>query len=133
MSDTAAAPHHGHDHVKTYLRVFIALLVLTLLEYAYARIFAHAGLFTLIAGLTSLAVIKAALVGMFFMHLAFEGRWKYLILIPTAFFAVVVVAGIYPDVGVAREKPAPSTAVSGTPGDPMQGVPAAVEGGAPGA
>jgi cytochrome c oxidase subunit IV len=86
-----------HSHVRAYLRVFVALLILTILEYLYARTFASRGFLLLVMGLVCLAAIKAALVGMYFMHLVFEGRWKYLILIPTSFLVIVLVTGLMPD------------------------------------
>lgn len=104
------AIHPPHDHVRTYLRVFLALLVLTVLEYLYARLFADRGFLSLVAGLVALAVIKAVLVGMFFMHLAFEGRWKYLILVPTTFLVIVLVSGLYPDMGLDAKRFGPDRA-----------------------
>lgn len=86
-----------HDHVRLYLRVFVALLILTVLEYLYARLFAQRGFATLVGGLVGLAAVKAALVGLFFMHLVFEGRWKYMILLPITFLVAVLVVGLYPD------------------------------------
>ena len=66
---------HIESHAP-YLKVFFGLAVLTLIEYFYARIFKD--YFTLlILGLLALAIIKAAMVGWFFMHLKFEGKWIY--------------------------------------------------------
>lgn len=103
------AQQQHESYVKAYLRVFLALLVLTMVEYLYAKLFADSPAFLLIAGLVVIAVVKAALVGMFFMHLLFEGRWKYLMLIPTTFLAVVTVAGLIPD--IAMQRPDPDRAV----------------------
>jgi hypothetical protein len=74
-------------------------LVLTVLEYAYARFLEGKMPFaSLVAGLMVLAVTKAFLVGWFFMHLKFEGRWVYLMLVPVCLLAVIVVTGLAPDV-----------------------------------
>ena len=79
-----------------YLKVFGALLVFTVMEYAYARFLPLPFLY-LVLGLMTMAIIKATLVGMYFMHLKFEGRWIYMILVPVGFLAVVVVVGLMPD------------------------------------
>ncbi len=81
-----------------YMKVFWSLLVLTVLEYAYARFLEGKMPFaSLVAGLMVLAVTKAFLVGWFFMHLKFEGRWVYMMLVPACFLAIVVVTGLAPD------------------------------------
>jgi hypothetical protein len=59
----------------------------------------------LILGLLTLAVTKATLVGMFFMHLKFEGRWVYYFLIPAAILAMVFIFALVPDVAM-QEGPA---------------------------
>lgn len=92
---TPEQERHVESHAP-YLKVFVALLVFTVLEYAYAR-FLPLSFTMLVAGLMLMAVIKATLVGMYFMHLKFEGRWIYMILVPVSILAVVVVAGLIPD------------------------------------
>ena len=94
---TPEQERHVESHAP-YLKVFWALLVLTVLEYAYARFLEGKITFaSLVAGLMVLAVTKAFLVGWFFMHLKFEGRWVYMLLVPVCFLAVVVVTGLTPD------------------------------------
>jgi cytochrome c oxidase subunit IV len=81
-----------------YMKVFWSLLVLTVLEYAYARFLEGRISFVgLVAGLMVLAITKAFLVGWYFMHLKFEGRWIYMMLVPVCLLAVVVVTGLAPD------------------------------------
>ena len=81
-----------------YMKVFWSLLVLTVLEYAYARFLEGRISFAyLVAGLMVLAITKAFLVGWFFMHLKFEGRWIYMMLVPVCLLAVIVVTGLAPD------------------------------------
>lgn len=104
-STIVAAQSQKTSHVTVYLRVFVALLVLTLLEYLYARFLADVSGTVLIGGLMLIAVVKAVLVGLFFMHLLFEGPWKYLMLVPTAFFAAVVVLGLVPDIALPPADP----------------------------
>jgi cytochrome c oxidase subunit 4 len=116
------------SHVKAYLRVFVALLLLTLAEYVYAKVLAGSSPVVLIGGLMLLAVAKAGLVGLFFMHLLFEGRWKYLVLIPTTFLAVVTVAALVPDIGF-RQDPAADAALEP---EAIDGTPANAESSSPG-
>ena len=101
MADRNLTPEqerHVESHAP-YLKVFWSLLVLTVLEYGYAKMLEGKISFaTLVAGLMVLAVTKAFLVGLYFMHLKFEGRWIYLMLVPVGFLAVVVVLGLTPDI-----------------------------------
>ncbi len=46
----------------------------------------------------AISTAKAALVVLFFMHLKYEGRWKYTLLIPVAFLAAVLVFALHPDI-----------------------------------
>jgi cytochrome c oxidase subunit 4 len=62
----AAAPHQHIDSVKTYALVFIGLITLTVFTTAVA--FVDLGSFSVIAALV-IAVCKAMLVALFFMHL----------------------------------------------------------------
>ena len=75
------------SHTSTYLRVFAALLVFTILEYLYAML-VQAHFLALVLGLVALAVTKATLVAMFFMHLKGE---KPMVFWPLALTAVLVV------------------------------------------
>jgi cytochrome c oxidase subunit 4 len=93
---------HVESHVPTYLKVWGALLVFTLMEYFYAWKFAHVGFLTLVLGLMTMAVIKAGMVGWYFMHLKFEGRWPYYMLLPAAFLVMVFIFALYPDIGMQR-------------------------------
>jgi cytochrome c oxidase subunit 4 len=106
MAEHAATTHpleesaeEQESHIGTYLRVFGALLVFTILEYFYAKIFAD-HFVLLVFGLMTLASVKAGLVGIFFMHLKFEGRWVYYMLVPAAFLATVLMCGLYPDMAI---------------------------------
>jgi cytochrome c oxidase subunit 4 len=82
-----------------YLKVFFALLVLTLIEYFYAHIFKDS-FATLVLGLMFWAVVKASLVGWYFMHLKFEGRWVYYMLVPAGILAAVFIFALTPDIAM---------------------------------
>jgi len=80
-----------------YLKVWAALAVFTAVEYFYAFIFKE--LFVLLLlGLLIWAAIKAGLVGWFFMHLKFEGPWVYILIVPAAVLATILVLALVPDV-----------------------------------
>jgi cytochrome c oxidase subunit 4 len=94
--------HDQEMHVEShapYIKVWAALAVLTAIEYLYARGLKDSfGL--LVIGLMFWAVIKASLVGWFFMHLKFEGKWVYAMLVPAGLLAMVFIFALVPDVAV---------------------------------
>jgi len=102
-----------------YLKVFFVLLILTIFEYCYALASFKLGLgiVLLILGLMVLAFTKAGLVAWYFMHLKFEGRWVYLMIVPALFMATFLVLALYPDVALQHEIEVDSvdTEVSGAP------------------
>jgi cytochrome c oxidase subunit IV len=90
-----------------YIKVFLALAVFTAIEYFYARIFKDS-FTTLVLGLMFWAVIKASLVGWFFMHLKFEGKWVYYMLVPAGILAIILTVALVPDLAmqpVTEENP----------------------------
>lgn len=89
---------HVESHAP-YFKVFLGLFVLTVIEYFYARIFKDY-FSLLITGLLFWAIIKAAMVGWYFMHLKFEGKWIYILLLPTTFLVLVLVFAMVPDMTV---------------------------------
>jgi cytochrome c oxidase subunit IV len=92
---------HRESHASMYLRVWVALLVLTVLEYLYAMYMSEHFL-GLVLGLMSMALVKAGLVGWYFMHLKFEGKWVFIWLIPAGILLMVFICALYPDVGMQR-------------------------------
>jgi cytochrome c oxidase subunit 4 len=102
------------SHVPTYLRVWGALAVFTAIEYFWAHVF-KANFPVLVLGLMFWAVIKASMVGWYFMHLKFEGKWVYGWLIPAGVLASVFVVALIPDIAlqpIADESPAEQEAFS---------------------
>ena len=93
---------HGHgDPRPTYIRVFIVLLVFTIMEYLYAS-FASArfSFLVLVLGLMIMAVIKAGFVGLYFMHLKYEGTWVFFLLVPAGMLATVLIVALCPDIAI---------------------------------
>ena len=88
----------GHHH-PNYFLVFVALCVCTLLSVA-ADILPIDN--PLIVGVVvmSIATAKALFVLMYFMHLKFEGKWKFILLAPTVILAIGLPIALLPDVGV---------------------------------
>ena len=94
--------HHGPTF-NTYLGVFGALAVFTLLSFLVNLVFgigspAGAGIIMLVA------VCKAVLVGMFFMHLKFDWSKLYFLVFPVLILTVVMLLVLLPDVVVNPHK-----------------------------
>ena len=45
-------------------------------------------------------MIKAGLVGWFFMHLKFEGNWVYIMIVPAFVLATILVLALMPDMAL---------------------------------
>lgn len=98
-----------------YLKVFGALAVFTAIEYFYAYFFKDA--FTgLVLGLMFWALLKAGLVGWYFMHLKFEGNWVYSMLVPAGILAAILILALIPDIArqpeTGEETPEDETAAT---------------------
>jgi len=109
MSDEHAAStagDHGaheehHPHVN-YWNIFFLLCGLTAVSWLADKMgdfgLLHKGvLLTFIV--LAVACAKALFVMMYFMHLKFEGKWKYVLLAPTIILAMAIPAALMPDIG----------------------------------
>jgi cytochrome c oxidase subunit 4 len=99
----------AHDHVtgsygevhagptfNTYIGVFIALAIFTLMSFLVNLIFGqgnHSGM----AIIMLVAVCKAVLVGMFFMHLKFDWSRLYFLVFPLLILATMMIIVLLPD------------------------------------
>lgn len=119
-----AHDEHGAHHVN-YIAVFVALCVFTLLSVAFDLLKFDNHLITIVLVL-AVAVAKAMCVMMFFMHLKFEGNWKFVLLAPTTILAIGLPLALLPDIGVAYYTPLAPQA--GEWGEEMQAYKAAHEG-----
>lgn len=99
LSPTEVAEEHDMESHVPYLKVWVALLVFTVIEYFYA-FFLKELFLVLVLGLLFWAAIKAGLVGWYFMHLKFEGAWVYFLIVPAAILATVLVLALCPDVAM---------------------------------
>src|SRR5436190_4906666 len=94
-ANDGAAEHHGAD-VHVYLVIFGALCVFTLVSFLVnflLGIGSHAGM----AIIMGVAVCKATLVGMFFMHLKYEWFKLYFLIVPVAVLGVMMMIVLMPD------------------------------------
>jgi len=89
---------HDHPHVN-YLLIFIALCVCTTLSVLFDIVNIESK-FVLAVLVLAVATAKALFVLTFFMHLKFEGRWKYLLLTPTTVLACGLPLAMLPDIGM---------------------------------
>jgi len=86
---------HGHGpvdegHMTAYVAVFVALCVCTSLSFLFNRMF-HDNPHLSTTLIAIVAVIKAGLVAAIFMHLTFDWRKVYGIMIPVVIMAVMTV------------------------------------------
>lgn len=99
-TDTRHAPHDGHGpHVlppSVLLGTAAALLVLTAMTVAVARVDLGSASVAVALGIASL---KATLVALFFMHLKYEHRFHLVVLVASVIFAVLFVAFVVFDTG----------------------------------
>jgi len=92
------ADDHGGHHVNYFL-IFIVLCVFTALSVVF-DVLDIENRAVLIVLVLAVAVAKASCVMMFFMHLKFEGNWKYVLLGPTTILAIGLPLALLPDIGV---------------------------------
>ena len=92
----AAASMPGHDpaeidrHVRIYITVFVALMVLTIITVAVSYLHLSVPVAVTIALLV--ATIKGSLVACYFMHLISEKKLIYAVLVLTVVFFAVLLA-----------------------------------------
>lgn len=91
--------HHG-PNVKAYMVVFGALSIFTLFSFifnglAHAEYITHTTSFVLILGV---AIIKATLVGIYFMHLQLDWPRLYFMIIPAFILGTMMMIVLLPDI-----------------------------------
>lgn len=91
------AHSESHPHVN-YFFVFLALCVCTALSVVFDVVEMSPAL--LVFAVLAVAVAKASFVMTYFMHLKFEGRWKFIILMPTAILGVGLMVALAPDIAM---------------------------------
>jgi cytochrome c oxidase subunit 4 len=91
------AAHAHHPHVN-YFGIFIALCFCTLLSAAFDFVPLNRRVVAVLV--LAVAVAKAQYVMRYFMHLKFEGKWKFVLLLPTAILACGIPLALAPDIGL---------------------------------
>src|SRR5579885_2023123 len=90
---------HGGTGTNVYLVIFIALAVFTVISFVVNAGVRHDTLtpHTGFALILAVAVCKAVLVGMFFMHLKFDWGRLYFLIIPALILGTLLVVVLLPD------------------------------------
>ena len=89
----AATSHHAVDidrHVRVYITVFVALMVLTVITVAISYLHLSVPMAVTIA--LFVAIVKGSLVAAYFMHLVAEKKLIYAVMLLTVVFFVVLMA-----------------------------------------
>ena len=93
-SDHAAAVPGDHadidKHVRVYITVFVALMVLTIVTVAISRF--HLPVPMAVAVALLVAIVKGSLVACYFMHLISEKKLIYAVLALTVAFFIALLA-----------------------------------------
>src|SRR5437016_13387899 len=97
-----AAAHEAHPaHFNCWI-IFILLCILTGVSWLADKMadwrFLNKGVFLTFVVL-AVACAKALFVMLYFMHLKFEGKWKFVLLAPTIILAMAIPAALMPDIG----------------------------------
>ncbi|WP_299463279.1 cytochrome C oxidase subunit IV family protein [uncultured Gimesia sp.] len=96
----------SHSYVK-YSTIFFALCFCTVLSIIFdildlkeKDVVGIKGFVLLAFLVLAVACAKALFVMIYFMHLKFEGKWKYVLLSPTIVLAMGLTIAITPDIGI---------------------------------
>lgn len=93
--------HDEHHHNVPYAAIFYLLCIFTgiswLADECREFIPGHGILVTIVL---AVAAAKASCVMLYFMHLKFERRWKFVLLAPTFILACGLPLALIPDVGL---------------------------------
>ncbi len=98
--DDVARDTHGHEVFRAYMVVAVALCVFTAASFL-VNYQVRAGHFSSQTGFTlilAVAIVKATLVGMYFMHLKFEWGKLYFMIIPAFILGLMMVIVLLPDI-----------------------------------
>lgn len=103
MTESHTAESHGGTNVQAYLVIFGALVVFTIISFVVnvAERHGHIAATTGFAIILAVAVCKAALVATFFMHLLFDWKRFYFIIIPVMVLGTMLVIVLLPDIVLA--------------------------------
>lgn len=90
---------HSHGHVS-YLIIFFALMIFTAISIVADLVHIPSQAVKIVI-VMAVACAKATCVLLFFMHIKFEGNWKYILLAPTTILAIGLPIALMPDVATS--------------------------------
>jgi cytochrome c oxidase subunit 4 len=98
--DEVARDAHGHEIFRAYMVVAVALCIFTALSFVvnYQVRAGHFSTQTGFALILGVAICKATLVGMYFMHLKFEWGKLYFMIIPAFILGTMMMLVLLPDI-----------------------------------
>jgi len=94
-ANPAGDTHGGHGASLSYYQVFAILFVVTVLEVGLAYL--DLGKLLKISLFVVMALYKAVMVALYFMHLKFEKKTMWVIASAPMIFGVILAIGVYPD------------------------------------
>jgi cytochrome c oxidase subunit IV len=95
-ASTSDAATHAHPN---YMGVFYVLCGLTALSVVADVLGGSLGKLTIALVVLAVASAKALFVMLYFMHLRYEGKWKYALLAPTVVLAAGIIAALSAEFG----------------------------------
>lgn len=99
MTETHSPEQHGSHSIKPYLVIFGALVVFTAISFVVnAALGRNYTSFVIILGV---AICKAVLVGLFFMHLKLDWGRLYFMIVPVMVLGALLVVVLLPDIVLA--------------------------------
>ena len=99
MTDSHASEHHAGPGFQAYMVVFIALSTFTAISFLVnATVGRNMTGLVIILGV---AVVKATLVGLYFMHLVVDWFKLYYLIFPTFILAAMFITVLLPDIVLA--------------------------------
>jgi cytochrome c oxidase subunit 4 len=101
MADSHEAGQHAEPSRNVYLAVFAVLCVCTAVSFLVNMAEPVLGVKTGAMIILIVAVLKATLVTMYFMHVKFDWKRVYFLIIPVAILAGMMMVVLMPDTVVA--------------------------------
>ncbi len=99
MTEAHDAAGHG-PNIKAYLVVGVALSIFTALSFGFNHL-VHEKVMSVTAAfiaILTVAIVKATLVGTYFMHLKYDWRLTYFMLIPAFILGTMMMIVLLPDI-----------------------------------
>lgn len=104
-ADSHAAPDHGHGDLDSlYLKIFGALVICTAVSFITVSPAWPLGPDAGHVLVMLVAVVKALLVAMFFMHLKFDWNKLYFMLVPSLVVGTVLICALLPDITFSQTR-----------------------------